>query len=153
MSDQSKREILKSIAVGSGAILVGKSLPEGWMRPIVDSVILPSHANTTDDIEPPCEPCLDAATYCEGAGQGSPEISVAVDGTVTLTHPNGTDTATVDPCTGGAYQFELSATGSGTITLVGTIPCGVTESIQVTVTEGTKDPVQETYTKDACLPG
>lgn len=51
MSDQSRRKLLKSIAAGSGAIVAGKSLPESWSRPVVDSVMLPVHAQTS----PQCE--------------------------------------------------------------------------------------------------
>ena len=47
MSDKSRRKILKSIAVGSGAVIAGKSLPENWSRPVVDSVMLPAHAITS----------------------------------------------------------------------------------------------------------
>jgi len=47
MSDQSRRKLLKSIAAGSGAIVAGKSLPESWSRPVVDSVMLPVHAQTS----------------------------------------------------------------------------------------------------------
>jgi len=47
MSNSSRRKLLKSIAAGSGAIVAGKSLPESWSRPVVDSVILPAHAQTS----------------------------------------------------------------------------------------------------------
>lgn len=47
MSNQSRRKLFKSIAAGSGAIVAGKSLPESWSRPVVDSVMLPVHARTT----------------------------------------------------------------------------------------------------------
>ena len=47
MSDTSRRKLLKSIAAGSGAIVAGKSLPESWSKPVVDSVILPAHAQTS----------------------------------------------------------------------------------------------------------
>jgi len=46
-SSESRRKLLKSIAAGSGAIVAGKSLPESWSRPVVDSVILPAHAQTS----------------------------------------------------------------------------------------------------------
>jgi hypothetical protein len=46
-SSDSRRKLLKSIAAGSGAIVAGKSLPESWKRPVVDSVILPAHAQTS----------------------------------------------------------------------------------------------------------
>ena len=46
-SSENRRKLLKSIATGSGAIVAGKSLPESWSRPVVDSVILPTHAQTS----------------------------------------------------------------------------------------------------------
>ena len=46
-SSDSRRKLLKSIAAGSGAIVAGKSLPESWSRPVVDSVMLPAHAQTS----------------------------------------------------------------------------------------------------------
>ena len=46
-SNESPRKLLKSIAAGSGAIVAGKSLPEKWSRPVVDSVLLPAHAQTS----------------------------------------------------------------------------------------------------------
>lgn len=46
-SSESRRKLLKSIAAGSGAIVAGKSLPESWSRPVVDSVMLPAHAQTS----------------------------------------------------------------------------------------------------------
>ena len=47
MSDKSRRKLLKSIAAGSGAIVAGKSLPDSWSKPVVDSVMLPAHAQTS----------------------------------------------------------------------------------------------------------
>ena len=52
MSDTSRRKLLKSIAAGSGAIVAGKSLPESWSRPVVDSVMLPAHAQTSTETPP-----------------------------------------------------------------------------------------------------
>ena len=47
MSNKSRRKLLKSIAIGSGAVITGKSLPEKWARPVVDSVLLPAHAQAS----------------------------------------------------------------------------------------------------------
>lgn len=49
-SSESRRKLLKSIAAGSGAIVAGKSLPESWSRPVVDSVMLPVHAQTSQNL-------------------------------------------------------------------------------------------------------
>jgi len=53
MSDQPRRKLLKSIIAGSGAILAGKSLPDSWAKPVVDSVMLPAHAQTSQALIPP----------------------------------------------------------------------------------------------------
>lgn len=57
MSDSSRRKLLKSIAAGSGAIVAGKNLPESWSRPVVDSVMLPAHAQTSPQ-PPACSGCF-----------------------------------------------------------------------------------------------
>ena len=46
-SSESRRKLLKSIAAGSAVIVAGKSLPENWTKPVVDSVMLPAHAQTS----------------------------------------------------------------------------------------------------------
>lgn len=53
MSDQPRRKLLKSLVAGSGAIVAGKSLPDSWAKPIVDSVMLPAHAQTSQAVTPP----------------------------------------------------------------------------------------------------
>ena len=66
-SNESRRKLLKSIAAGSGAIVAGKSLPESWSRPVVDSVMLPVHAQTSPPPPPPPQ-----LTYsCSVVGQSS----------------------------------------------------------------------------------
>jgi len=44
-----RRKALKVMAAGSGAIIAGKSMPESWSKPVIDTVLLPTHAATTDD--------------------------------------------------------------------------------------------------------
>jgi hypothetical protein len=141
MSDKARRKLLKTIVSGGGVIVAGKSLPESWTKPVVDSVMLPAHAETSPAEPTPCTPCLVAETYCagrsSGAGDGSIDISVATNGTVTVVHPQFTDTDTVDPCTGGTFQVIYDTMGNqGQITVSGSIPCGVTSSININETDG-----------------
>lgn len=65
-SSGSRRKLLKSIAAGSGAIVAGKSLPETWHRPVVDSVMLPAHAETS----PETITCEDDTSLCAGTYTG-----------------------------------------------------------------------------------
>lgn len=127
---QVRRKLLKNLAIGSGAIIGAALAPEKWTAPIVNAVVLPAHAETSD-IEPPeeCPSCLVEAIYCEGQGFGSITVQVSVDGTVIVTHPNGTRTVTVDPCTGGDYSTTVTSNGGNTIFLSGSIPCGDVDSI------------------------
>ena len=41
------RRALKSIMLGSGAVVADKSLPESWAKPVVDSAVLSTHAQTS----------------------------------------------------------------------------------------------------------
>ncbi|MCP4000554.1 MAG: hypothetical protein GY727_06575 [Gammaproteobacteria bacterium] len=90
-----RRKLLKSLAAGSGAVVAGKNLPESWSKPVIDSVMLPVHAETTDDNEsggpevtttaiPPCSIPADCyysiawGSYFNWAGGGGQR----------LVHPN-----------------------------------------------------------------
>lgn len=76
-SSESRRKLLKSIAAGSGAIVAGKSLSESWSRPVVDSVLLPAHAQTSS--------CDIAGDYCFNSGVNFLNtITVLADGTVNI---------------------------------------------------------------------
>ena len=137
MSEQNvnRRKLLKSMAAGSGAVIAGKSLPESWSKPVVDSVMLPAHAQTSPS---PCTPCLGAALYCEGSGGSGITVDVAIDGTVTVTHQRITpQTDTVDPCIGGDFSVTGDhITGGGSTTIAGRIICAAQTSIDVTENGG-----------------
>lgn len=42
-----RRKVLKSIVAGTGAAATAAHLPESWTRPVVSSVMLPVHAQTS----------------------------------------------------------------------------------------------------------
>lgn len=46
-SSDSRRRLLKAILAGGGAVTTVKALPEKWTAPVMKTVILPAHAQTT----------------------------------------------------------------------------------------------------------
>lgn len=42
-----RRKLLKALTTGSSAVVAGKVAPEEWTKPIVDSILLPAHAQVT----------------------------------------------------------------------------------------------------------
>jgi hypothetical protein len=45
--NSARRRLLKSVVAGSGVFAVGRTLPESWLEPVVKSVALPAHAQTS----------------------------------------------------------------------------------------------------------
>lgn len=45
--NSARRRLLKSVVAGGGVLATGKLLPENWARPVVQSVVLPAHAQTS----------------------------------------------------------------------------------------------------------
>ena len=123
----SRRCVLKGVVISGGAIIGMNSLPSKWVAPVIDAVILPVHAQTSDCTTS----CLVAATYCEGSGRSSITVVVSEDGSVEVSHQNGTELTTVDACNGGSYSVTVTSSGLNVITLSGTIPCGAVESITI----------------------
>lgn len=48
-STQNRRKVIKSVAAIGGGVAIGKSFPDKWHRPFVDAVLLPAHAQTSDN--------------------------------------------------------------------------------------------------------
>lgn len=51
-----RRRILKRLVAGGGIVATGKMMPDGWNKPVVESVILPAHAQTSPDGDPMPDP-------------------------------------------------------------------------------------------------
>lgn len=116
-SKQSRRKALKSMVAGSGAVIAGKSLPEEWAKPMVDSVLLPAHAQTS----PPSPPSL----ACSVSGN--------VQGTFTVS----------DTITNGTYPFPGTYNEYGvdvgiiTVTPQLSVTSGITDAFNLTVVAST----------------
>ncbi|MDA9981506.1 twin-arginine translocation signal domain-containing protein [Gammaproteobacteria bacterium] len=39
-----RRRLIKSLAAGGGVLTTGAMVPNTWVKPVVDSVIMPAHA-------------------------------------------------------------------------------------------------------------
>ena len=47
-----RRDALKKILVGAGVVTGSQLLPDEWTKPIVDSIIVPAHAQSSGDVTP-----------------------------------------------------------------------------------------------------
>jgi hypothetical protein len=75
--DQTRRKMMKKLAVGAGALAGYSMLPEQWTRPIVGQVALPAHAATSGvALHDPC-----TVTVIDG-DQGTDTVGIRVDGYV-----------------------------------------------------------------------
>ena len=136
-SSESRRKLLKSIAAGSGTVIAGKSLPKSWSKPVVDSVLLPAHAQTSP--APPPETCSTikvtfsfTATGIDNGGVGydiypaGGGVSIDGDG-VAFNVPNDvvniTYSHTYAPGQYLVYAAVGGSPGSGSITGTGTVAC------------------------------
>lgn len=91
-SREGRRKLLKSIAAGSGAIVAGKSLPESWSRPVVNSVLLPAHAVTSCPVLVNATPSSLTVQAISGApGTDLDGIEILFDGCSVLTMVAGDD--------------------------------------------------------------
>lgn len=47
LDTSSRRKLLKSFAVGGGVAATAASMPKEWVKPVLDQVVLPAHAQTS----------------------------------------------------------------------------------------------------------
>ena len=93
----SRRRLIKAIAGSSSVIVGAKVIPKEWTKPLVDSVILPAHAQITP---PPPDPSPSLSLTCEGTPPNGSMVPLggAVSALVTVS-PN--------PGAGEQIFFEL----------------------------------------------
>ena len=44
---RARRKLLKSLAAGGGVVVATKVIPTQWSKPVIDSLLLPAHANAS----------------------------------------------------------------------------------------------------------
>lgn len=84
-SIENRRKAVRAIVLGGGAVTGAKSLPSEWSAPLVNSVVLPAHAETTDE--------------SGSSGEGATTTTAAPTTTVTPTTTTTTTTTTQRPTT------------------------------------------------------
>ena len=99
-----RRTAMKKIAVGAGALAGISSLPDKWTKPIVGSIVLPAHAQTSANLML----CPDLTLTLLNGTQSSSTVSVRVQGCIT-------------PATGG-ITVQLAVQGSQTAAVAAGIP-------------------------------
>jgi hypothetical protein len=50
--NRARRHILRTLVVGGGAMTAARATPETWVKPVVESIILPGHAATSAPVAP-----------------------------------------------------------------------------------------------------
>lgn len=120
-----RRSVLKSVALSGAGLSV---LPSAWTKPVVNSVLLPAHAQTTA-MPPPVVECpmliTGNGTFSAGSAAGTCGLSFeflsgdaanAIDViSITNTAPVGTDAVTYSGGTSGS----VTATGGLSVNWVG----------------------------------
>lgn len=81
-----RRRVLKSMAAGGGAVVAAKSVPGEWTRPVVDAVLLPAHAQTTQTFVAAAGA---AAATDIGRRETDSRFAWLLDGLVPNAHANG----------------------------------------------------------------
>jgi len=111
------------MAAGSGVILAGKSLPDSWVRPAVDSVILPAHAQTSPTLYAIGDtgPCGGIVFYISNGGLNGLEAAPS-DQVSAQWGCNGTVT--------GATGTAIGTGAANTATITG-LPCGAGSAAQI----------------------
>ncbi|GEM_PF-3285392 len=102
-----RRNLLRSLTLGAGSLTLSQ-IPHSWIKPVVQAVILPAHAQTSDDV---VSPEIDIR-----GGDGTP-ISIP-NGSTTPNPGNNTDLGIAT--NGSSSQFFIFNTGTADLTFTGT---------------------------------
>lgn len=121
---KSRRSVLRKLGVGgvSGAIIA--SLPEQWLKPVVETVVLPAHADTTIPAIPQCYSIsvrvFDLVDTPASGGAANFKIEITSDApdvenqmTVSASVDNGTLVGTVNGVVYNGSSLIFAWTGPG----------------------------------------
>ncbi len=101
--DKNRRRVLKSITIGSGTIIGLSATPKRWMKPVISSIVLPAHAQTTTVPVTTPEPT-------------QPPPTTATPVIYTLNCDFKSDVLDLGPVVNGEQTFILNITSSASAT-------------------------------------
>lgn len=124
-SNDSRRKLLKSLAAGSGAVVAGKSLPKEWSKPVVDSVMLPAHAETTNCCE---------SIFCSFSRTDNSSLGITVEGA----QLSGRKILMIGKVNEFLWSVHGSLNGEGAFSGIITLPGGSHIKVRGTVSDNGK---------------
>lgn len=135
--DKKRRSLAKALAASSSAVVVGKGLPDGWITPVVENVVLPAHAQTSfpyqivctvEDTNGPCDPVIGNEFRVFGSVSGGDLQGVVL----VIEYRNGTEE--------GDTTSDSECTGQGTFTTTTVVQAGNTFDETVLATPPVQTP-------------
>ena len=87
--DKARRQLVKAMAAGGTGLSAVAVVPERWIGPVVNSVLLPAHAETTDATASGTQAVVpescqhDSVTIVDAGEKGTDDIMIIYDGATT----------------------------------------------------------------------
>ncbi len=106
-TQEGRRKLLKTLAVGGGAVAAAKTLPEKWTKPLIDQVDVPLHAQASG-------PSFVLGFFTPTSGQVVWQGTASVPFVVTTTPPVNGVTVTVAPGGESPAAISINAPATGT---------------------------------------
>ena len=138
---QSKRKILTSIGVTSGVVGASALVPSTWVKPAVNSVILPAHAQSTPAMMTTAAPAM--TTAAPAMTTEAPDMTTEAPAMTTEAPPAPAMTTEAPPAPATA-AIVLSPASGGVVDASGTD--GVVVSVKVRLAKEPSAPVTVTPT-------
>lgn len=154
-----RRRALRGILMGGGVLAGSQAVPGKWMTPVIDSVLLPAHAQASMvTLKDPCQieiQCVDDSTFVLSGFIAPPLSGITVTGKIEAFDENGQSLGTRTPSAtttnNGDYTFpavtfplgvaevegrtNVSGSNAGAICRVATPACTTTECPEETSCE------------------
>lgn len=146
-----RRRLLGALTVGGG-VLTARILPDHWIRPVVDSVLLPAHAQTSPDADDDSD---GFRFSCRVPDPGTIEVGGFADIVMTISPAPGPDVSidAMGNCDGtevfnATQDFDFS-TGEVTVSVGPLSPaCEPGDMLIVTLIATSLDDISTTCTLD-----